>query len=352
MEGYYHTYVKPGTQIEAHAYAEGYDESPHQIVTIQETENRIDFTLNNAPPVIKGYVYDTDGNPVEGAGIYVKEDSQAFRESIGTQEAVSDEQGFFELPSHFFYKEAKVFSVTALKQKGIYTYKTTVNNIPLNGEPVYLIVSVSFNEEGSVYGRVMKDNQPLTEYQLLLVLDMHKNYVNSDSRWIPIASPDGTFYLDPVPANKNIRIAAYHDEYGVAYSQPFELKPLETKSGFVIEFPALVPLRGRVVNADTGKPLEGSMVWVTPSSDYRRERNMFVGRKRRPIGKGFTVLDQLEGKIPETTTGPAGGFTVLVPRQEVWVHAFEKNFHPFSRPIDASQSTPGEIVIPLEILHP
>jgi protocatechuate 3,4-dioxygenase beta subunit len=198
-----------------------------------------------ATPPIRGTVYDIDGAPVAGAGVFAttfKDTGNAASEEGST---LSDKQGRFELHvphgMYFLRGEKDGYGPAAV--------------IAQNGDDIAVVLPKS----GVVHGHVYDERgRPVRQFTIDVVSPAPDDLAAPPPLWSKrFDSPDGSFRVDQLPIWGGF-LRASAPNYAPAFSPPVQVKPGDTAQMDLTLSPGCAMV-GRVVD-ENGKPLPDVLV--------------------------------------------------------------------------------------------
>lgn len=235
-----------------------------------------------------GYVYDKQGNPVEGASVYNSETNNNNENSTKT-----NPQGFFE----FKHVVKNMLFITAIADGLASHTKTYV--VSADSPPIEIIL-----ESGSsIYGRVIdKDGKPV---EAASVRNDQWDEESVPIKWSTETDPQGRFVWENAPLSQ-VKLSIIKQGY---YKVNAKLKAdLETEHEFVL-YPELV-VAGKVYDAQTNQPIENfeiipGLQW---NDSYKKVTYQTTGDWIKSFTQGnyqYVIKDGLRCKLKAVAQGYA-----------------------------------------------
>jgi hypothetical protein len=301
---------------------------------------------------------------VENASIYIEpydQDPVSIRSSshlyaeipkfFGDYCGKSEKDGFFKIPSPILMLDHYTnprFKVTAIKEAHQNQAIAEALGVEAGTKNLILVMTSQIKKIAQIYGQVVYQNQPVTEYGLYIQSSDPNNPANLNQSWQSIQSPDGRFFMEVDIADCPLLLIAHHPDHGLTYSQPLVLHPDEVINDLVLTFQDRVHIQGKVVNANTKEPLGGVTVWYSQSTDYTHEKVRFVNSRIR--SQAGTMPDQIISVNQPVTTAPDGTFRLPVPKSKIWVHGIRSMHYPKSLFLDCTLAPAVYTLQPIELL--
>jgi hypothetical protein len=340
--------------------ATGYNPSEEKSITVKDKDISLNFQLEpDTETGVDGYVLNQNYQPVAGASIYSFEYDQERHPVI--EKIVKDTDlgqffmktgtdGSFHVPSQVqnlnkFKKQA--FRIAAIKEEEHYVYKSIVTGIEPGTKNVMMVMDSVGKEIAKLYGQVIYQGNPVTEYSLLVQKSDLRKSTDRDRAWTFIQSPDGRFSLDADVSDCPILLAVHHPIYGLAYSDPLYLSPDEVRQDIVLIFKETITLQGTILNKNTREPIAGAEIWTTQSTDVEQEQFFARGRIR---GKAVTMTTQMFDVNQSVLSDQNGNFQIPVPKGKIWMHIWKGNFNPKSLFLDCTLAPSAYNVPSIELL--
>lgn len=337
------------------AHAKGYLKS-----TLQEPERKITLALGAEPVVcdfvlkkgmqetLEGIVVNEEGEKLagvvlvlycEGSGVYLSID-QTITQTDADGRFLFDlgawDQTWYDPLFDNSVTNAKfLFRITPEATDEYEYVEPSWESIPRyrGGEKDIRIVMIRKDKERVSFRGMVVDSggQPVTKYDIVVIPGSAPNLFKSGSlyyRWSPVNSPDGSFFLENLPASQGLfRIAVRTKERGLATTNLLRPQPNEVMEGIVIQLGEGATLQGVVLDSATGKPVPNVDVitMLPPTPAQEQQISSRLGR----AGIYLVPSDQspLLENLSKAKTNEKGEYrleNVVVPAVRV---RFRKNYY-------------------------
>lgn len=279
---------------ELRAPGKGDDEQQGEVALVRPGETaRVRLVVESQGGAIRGRVVDGAGAPVTDAFVDAQRESESAAAAEG-EAAMSMRWGWSRTPT-LTDTDGK-FTIDKLSP-GRYTVRayrkgggeTLAEKVPVGGS-----VTLTVRQTGSIAGTVKTKDGPPPEILSVSVSDAKTGFHRREEFF----RSGGAFTMRDLPAGAFEVSATATEGNGLAKAQLAEGQAL---TGLSIDLGARAGVKGRLVTADTDKPLAGFMVQVMPTGRPTRDMQMMFGDGTMPpMSKAdgtFEVPDAPAGRV-------------------------------------------------------